>query len=188
MILFPAIDLKDGHCVRLKLGDMREATVFNDDPAAQALTFERQGFQYLHMVDLNGAFEGRPVNGAGSTARGLEHRQTPGFGWLDGEVRPIEPANPDLKVPHMGWNTLELARQHPLFDGIATGPDGLHAYFVHGFHLIPGDERDVLATTGYGGTVTAAVVRDNLAGTQFHPEKSQKLGLQLIANFLHWMP
>ncbi len=120
--------------------------------------------------------------------RGLEYGETPGFGWIDGEVRALEPADPSLKVPHMGWNTLELERPHALFDGIATGPDGLHAYFVHGYHLSPTDRRDVLATTDYSGTVTAAVVRGNIAGTQFHPEKSQKLGLRLIENFLRWTP
>ncbi len=120
--------------------------------------------------------------------RGLEFGETPGFGWIDGEVRAIEPADTALKVPHMGWNTLELERQHTLFEGISTGPDGLHAYFVHGYHLIPADRHDVLATTDYAGTVTAAIVRDNIAGTQFHPEKSQKLGLRLIENFLRWAP
>jgi len=121
-------------------------------------------------------------------ARGLEHGVTPGLGWIEGEVRAIEPDDPSLKIPHMGWNTLRLARNHALFDGIPTGDDGLHAYFVHSYHLVPEDTGDVVATTDYGGAVTAFVARDNMAGSQFHPEKSQKLGLALIANFLKWQP
>ena len=93
-----------------------------------------------------------------------------------------------LKVPQIGWNTLRLRRPHPLFDGIDTGPEGLHAYFVHSYMLDPEIENDVLAVTDYGGPVTAAVCNDNMAGTQFHPEKSQALGLALIANFLRWTP
>jgi len=121
-------------------------------------------------------------------ARGLEHGVTPGLGWIDGEVRAIEPSDPALKIPHMGWNTLRLARAHALLDGIATGDEGLHAYFVHSYHLVPEDAGDLVAATDYGGAVTAFVARDNMAGSQFHPEKSQKLGLALIANFLEWKP
>jgi len=121
-------------------------------------------------------------------ARGLEHGVTPGLGWVDGEVRAIEPSDPALKIPHMGWNTLNPTRQHALFDGIPTGDEGLHAYFVHSYHLVPEDVGDLVATTDYGGAVTAFVARDNMAGSQFHPEKSQKLGLALIANFLRWTP
>jgi glutamine amidotransferase len=120
--------------------------------------------------------------------RGLEKTVTRGFGWIGGDVRLIEPADARLKVPQIGWNTIELRRQHPLFDGIATGHDGLHAYFVHSYHLDAKDPGDVLAVTDYGGPVTATVVRGNRAGTQFHPEKSQALGLALIANFLRWKP
>jgi glutamine amidotransferase len=120
--------------------------------------------------------------------RGLEHGLTPGFGWIGGEVQPIAPADPDLKIPHMGWNTIQVVNQHPLLDDIPTGDDGLHAYFVHSYHLRPNDERDLVATTEYGGAVTAMVARETFAGTQFHPEKSQKLGLKLISNFLQWAP
>lgn len=120
--------------------------------------------------------------------RGLEHGLTPGLDWIPGEVRPIEPNDPALKIPHMGWNTLQPARSHKLFAGIPTGPDGLHAYFVHSYHFVPEETDALVATTDYGGAVTAFVARDNLAGSQFHPEKSQKLGLALIANFLKWMP
>lgn len=117
--------------------------------------------------------------------RGLEHGETPGFDWIPGEVRRIERADPALKIPHMGWNALEILRPHPLFEGIARGD---HAYFVHSYHLAAARPETVLATADHGGTVTAAVARDNLAGTQFHPEKSQATGLRLIANFLAWKP
>ena len=120
--------------------------------------------------------------------RGLEHGVTPGLDWIAGEVRAIEPEDASLKIPHMGWNTLRMARAHALFDGIRSGDDGLHAYFVHSYHLVPENAGDLVATTDYGGPVTAFVARDNMAGSQFHPEKSQKLGLALIANFLKWRP
>ena len=120
--------------------------------------------------------------------RGLEHGVTPGLDWIAGEVRAIEPSDASLKIPHMGWNTLRMAREHVLFDGIPLGDEGLHAYFVHSYHFVPDDPADLVATTNYGGPVTAFVARDNMAGSQFHPEKSQKLGLALIANFLKWQP
>jgi glutamine amidotransferase len=120
--------------------------------------------------------------------RGLEHTTSYGLDWIQGDVKAITPSDPNLKIPHMGWNTLELAKPHPLLDGIPTGPDGLHAYFVHSYALSPADPADVVATTDYGGPVTAIVGRDNLVGAQFHPEKSQALGLRLIANFLRWRP
>lgn len=120
--------------------------------------------------------------------RGLEFGVTPGLGWIEGDVKAIEPQDPALKIPHMGWNTLTVRRAHPLLDGIKTGPDGLHAYFVHSFHLVTPDAVALVAEADYGGPVTAMVGRDNIAGTQFHPEKSQTLGLRLIANFLGWRP
>jgi len=120
--------------------------------------------------------------------RGLEFRITPGFGWIKGDVRAIKPSDPALKIPHMGWNTLDVVNPHPLLAGIPTGPDGLHAYFVHSFHLATTDRASMVAETNYGGPVTAMVGADNIAGTQFHPEKSQTLGLRLISNFLRWRP
>ena len=120
--------------------------------------------------------------------RGLEKTVTKGFGWIAGDVREILPSDPALKIPQIGWNTIHVKHAHPLFDGIATGENGLHAYFVHSYHLDAGNPEEVLAVTDYGGPVTAAVARDNFAGTQFHPEKSQALGLALIANFLKWKP
>jgi glutamine amidotransferase len=120
--------------------------------------------------------------------RGLEYETTRGLDWIGGDVALIEPSDPSLKIPHMGWNTLQAARAHALLDGIPTGPDGLHAYFVHSYALKVRDPADLVAETDYGGPVTAVVARDNVAGTQFHPEKSQVLGLALIANFLRWRP
>lgn len=121
-------------------------------------------------------------------SRGLEYGVTPGLGWIDGEVRAIAPDDASLKIPHMGWNTLTRVRQHALLDGIPTGSDGLHAYFVHSYHFVPAEPDALVATADYGGPVTALVAKDNMAGSQFHPEKSQTLGLALIANFLKWKP
>jgi glutamine amidotransferase len=120
--------------------------------------------------------------------RGLEHKVTEGLGWIPGDVVAIEPADPSLKIPHMGWNTLSIRREHELLDGIPTGENGLHAYFVHSFHLKPAASDLMIAETDYGTALTAIVGRDNLAGTQFHPEKSQTLGLALLRNFLQWRP
>ncbi|MDM9624533.1 imidazole glycerol phosphate synthase subunit HisH [Rhizobium sp. S152] len=122
------------------------------------------------------------------SSRGLEKTTTEGLGWIPGDVVEMTPDDANLKIPQIGWNTLDLKRPHPLFEGIATGTDGLHAYFVHSYHLAAQNPEDVIATTGYGGPLTAFVGRDNMAGAQFHPEKSQKLGLALIANFLRWKP
>jgi imidazole glycerol-phosphate synthase subunit HisH len=120
--------------------------------------------------------------------RGLEHEVVAGLNWIAGDVAPIKPRDSGLKIPHMGWNTLDLRRSHPLLEGVKTGPNGLHAYFVHSFQLYADDAGDVVATADYGGPVTAIIARGNIAGTQFHPEKSQTLGLKLIANFLKWRP
>ncbi|KRB63008.1 imidazole glycerol phosphate synthase subunit HisH [Rhizobium sp. Root708] len=122
------------------------------------------------------------------SSRGLEKTVTDGFGWIPGDVVEMTPGDPNLKIPQIGWNTLDLKSPHPLFDGIPTGPDGLHAYFVHSYHLAAKNHGDVIATADYGDPITAFVGRDNMAGAQFHPEKSQKLGLALIANFLRWKP
>lgn len=122
------------------------------------------------------------------SSRGLEKTVTEGLDWINGDVVEMAPADTALKIPQIGWNTIELRKPHPLFDGIRTGAEGLHAYFVHSYHLAASNADEVLAVTDYGGPMTAAVVRDNMAGTQFHPEKSQALGLALIANFLRWKP
>lgn len=120
--------------------------------------------------------------------RGREYTVTEGLGWIKGEVDRINPRDPTLKVPHMGWNTLDPTRDHPLLAGIGLGPEGLHAYFVHSFHLNVADRSNLVAEADYGGPVTALVACGTAAGTQFHPEKSQRLGLKLIANFLRWTP
>ena len=118
-------------------------------------------------------------------SRGLEHGRHDGFGWIAGEVAHLEPADAALKVPHMGWNALALERSHPVFAGIE---DGAHCYFVHSYAFDVADAGDRLAAVDHGGAVTAAVARDNMVGTQFHPEKSQQVGLAVIANFLAWRP
>ena len=119
--------------------------------------------------------------------RGREYEVTPGLGWIKGEVNRIAPADKTLKIPHMGWNTLD-SKSHPVLAGIPLGPQGLHAYFVHSYQLNAQSDGDVIARAEYGGPVTAMVGRENIVGTQFHPEKSQKLGLALISNFLKWKP
>jgi imidazole glycerol-phosphate synthase subunit HisH len=146
------------------------------------------------MIDALNAFaigQGKPFLGICvgmqlMATRGLEFGQTDGLGWIDGDVVAIQPNPKTLKVPHMGWNTLEARRTHALLDGIKLGPDGWHAYFVHSFHFSPLDQDMVVATADYGGAITAMVSKDNMAGTQFHPEKSQLLGLKLLTNFLKW--
>jgi imidazole glycerol-phosphate synthase subunit HisH len=120
--------------------------------------------------------------------RGREYEVTRGLGWIPGDVERIVPTDADLKIPHMGWNTLDARRPHPVLDGIALGPQGLHAYFVHSFQLTPTVRSDLIAEAEYGGPVTAVVGRDSMVGTQFHPEKSQRLGLRLLANFMKWKP
>ncbi len=119
---------------------------------------------------------------------GHEHEVTAGFGWIAGEVRRLAPSDPRLKIPHIGWNELAGQGAHTLLDGLDIAGGDQHAYFVHSYCLVPDDPAAALLTTDYGGTVTAMVVRDNLAGTQFHPEKSQAFGLGLLANFLRWRP
>ncbi|MDF1848635.1 MAG: imidazole glycerol phosphate synthase subunit HisH [Parvibaculaceae bacterium] len=116
--------------------------------------------------------------------RGLEHGEHKGLGWIPGDVVEMTPSDTSLKIPHMGWNELQIAKPHPVLKGLPV----THAYFVHSYHLQPAEEGDVIARTEYGGPVTAAVARDNMVGTQFHPEKSQALGLALIRNFLQWKP
>jgi glutamine amidotransferase len=120
--------------------------------------------------------------------RGREYQVTPGLGWIAGEVDRITPNDASLKIPHMGWNTLNLLIAHPLLEDIPLGPDGLHGYFVHSYELKPARHGDLVAQADYGGPLTAIVGRDNMVGTQFHPEKSQRLGLKLIENFLAWKP
>jgi glutamine amidotransferase len=116
---------------------------------------------------------------------GHEFGDHPGLGWIAGDVEKIAPSDPALKIPHMGWNELKIAQSHPLLNGIA---DGAHAYFVHSYQFKPLLPEDLLATTDYGGPLTAMVANENIAGTQFHPEKSQATGIRLLENFLRWKP
>ena len=148
----------------------------------------------LHeAIDLAVIKKGRPFLGICvgmqlMASRGLEHQITIGLGWIAGDVERIAPQDPALKIPHMGWNALHIKRPHALLAGIPTGPDGWNAYFVHSYHLHAANAGDVIATTDYGAPITAIVGRDTMVGTQFHPEKSQRLGLAFIANFLRWVP
>lgn len=108
-----------------------------------------------------------------------------GLNWIEGEVIPLSPADPALKIPHMGWNEIDLVQNHPIFAGL---DEGANAYFVHSFEMKPTARAHLLATTDYGGAVTAAIGKGNIVGTQFHPEKSQAVGLKILANFLSWTP
>ena len=157
-------------------------------PACRAQLFDRTGlFDALQEVvrDHGRPFLGICIGMQMLATRGLEYSPTPGFDWISGEVVRITPADPALKVPHMGWNDLVIDRPHAIFDGIASGQ---HAYFVHSYHMQVLDPATRLAHVDYAGPVTAVVGRDNLLGMQFHPEKSQTTGLRLIANFLRWTP
>ncbi|MBC7580599.1 MAG: imidazole glycerol phosphate synthase subunit HisH [Tardiphaga sp.] len=120
--------------------------------------------------------------------RGKEHVTTEGLNWIQGDVEKITPREENFKIPHMGWNTLEMVREHPVLERLPLGPKGRHAYFVHSYQLNAVNESDVLARAEYGGPLTAIVGRDTMIGTQFHPEKSQRFGLALISNFLKWKP
>ena len=120
--------------------------------------------------------------------RGKENVVTDGLNWIAGDVERITPRDESLKIPHMGWNTLDLLREHPVLERLPLGPKGRHAYFVHSYHLHAANEADVLARADYGGPVTAIVAKDTAIGTQVHPAKSQRFGLALIANFLKWKP
>lgn len=146
------------------------------------------------------------------STEGHEYKVSKGLNWIPGLVEAIEPNDKSLKIPHMGWNTLSVrpfscppatgasadalsaseaqlkTNTHPILKDVKTGEDGLHAYFVHSYHYIPENPAHILATTDYGGEITAMIARDNMVGTQFHPEKSQSLGLKLISNFLQWTP
>jgi glutamine amidotransferase len=137
------------------------------------------------VIDRGKPFLGICVGMQLMATRGVEYGVHTGLDWIAGDVVRIAPADKTLKIPHMGWNELLDLRVHPLLDGIAANE---HAYFVHSFHLKAAKPETVLATTEYGGRLTAMVGRDNLAGTQFHPEKSQATGLRLIGNFLRWKP
>jgi imidazole glycerol-phosphate synthase subunit HisH len=157
-------------------------------PACRRALVDRTGL-YEAMVEAVER-KGRPFLGICvgmqlMATTGHEYEEVPGLGWIAGDVVRIEPSDPRLKVPHMGWNDLVIDHPHPVLDGIGTGE---HAYFVHSYHMRVRHPAERLAHCDYGGEITAIVGRDTMVGTQFHPEKSQAAGLRLIANFLNWRP
>ncbi|WP_101068213.1 imidazole glycerol phosphate synthase subunit HisH [Roseovarius salinarum] len=157
-------------------------------PACRQALFDHRGvFEAIEerVIGQGAPFLGICIGMQMMATRGMEYEETPGFDWIGGTVARIAPADPALKVPHMGWNDLVIDRAHPVFDGIATGD---HAYFVHSYHYVVDDTAHLLAHADYGVPITAVVGRDNIVGTQFHPEKSQATGLRLIGNFLTWRP
>ena len=157
-------------------------------PACRKELFDHRGlFEAMEEAVIHNArpFLGICIGMQMLATRGLEYTPTPGFDWISGEVVKIDPADPALKVPHMGWNDLVIDIPHPVFDGIKTGD---HAYFVHSYHMRVTNPAHLLAHVDYAGPITAIVGRDNILGMQFHPEKSQRVGLRMIANFLAWRP
>ncbi|TVR83987.1 MAG: imidazole glycerol phosphate synthase subunit HisH [Rhodospirillales bacterium] len=164
-------------------------------PGVGAFADCRQGLEALpgmvEALERTVLHDGRPFLGicVGMqllATTGREHGVYPGLGWIAGEVVRLTPSDPGLKIPHMGWNELvPAASDHPVLAGITPGA---HAYFVHSYGIVPESSSAILATCDYGGAVTAIVGRDNIIGTQFHPEKSQAVGLRLIADFLQWRP
>ena len=157
-------------------------------PACRAALMERSGlFEALEEAVVARArpFFGICIGMQMMAREGLEYAPTPGFAWIGGQVVPIAPSDPTLKVPHMGWNDLVLDAAHPVLEGVATGD---HAYFVHSYRFEVDERTDLLAHVDYGGPVTAVISRGTMIGTQFHPEKSQAPGLRMIGNFLRWTP
>jgi glutamine amidotransferase len=157
-------------------------------PACQKELYDHRGlFEAIEEVVIQRGqpFFGICIGMQMLATHGMEYSETPGFDWIGGTVERITPADASLKVPHMGWNDLVIDHAHPVFDGLSTGD---HAYFVHSYHFRVDDPAHLLAHVDYAGPITAVVGRDNIVGTQFHPEKSQSTGLRLIANFLTWTP
>ncbi len=157
-------------------------------PACRQALFDHRGvFEAIEEVVVTGGkpFMGICIGMQMMASLGMEYAETPGFDWIGGRIVPISPGDAALKVPHMGWNDLTIDQPHPVFDGIETGQ---HAYFVHSYHFDVADAAHLLAHVDYGTPITAVVGRENLIGTQFHPEKSQDTGLRMIANFLNWAP
>jgi glutamine amidotransferase len=162
-------------------------------PGVGAFASCRAGLDATGVYEaMNQAVHGRGVPFMGIcvghqllATEGLEFGVTPGLDWIKGQVKKLEPNDPRLTIPHMGWNAISFTRTHPLFAGIA---DGAHMYYANSFALTAADPADIVATTDHGGPFVAAVAKDNVAGLQFHPEKSQASGLALLANFLEWRP
>ena len=202
------VDMAGGnlHSARKALQRLGADVVVTSDPAAIAtaarIVLPGDGAFPAAMRALDAAPGLRPALEAAVRGRGVpflgicvgmqllatmghEHGMTPGLGWIDGDVVAIKPGDPALRVPQMGWNDLEIVQQHPLLAGIATGD---HAYFVHSWRFAAGNPQDVRAQVDHGGQVTAVVARGNIAGCQFHPEKSHAVGLRLLDSFLGWTP
>lgn len=157
-------------------------------PACRKALFDHKGiFEAVEEVVIRRArpFMGICIGMQMLASRGLEYEETAGFDWIKGEVCKIVPSDPACRVPHMGWNALDIEHDHALFEGVEAGK---HCYFVHSYHFVVDDPAERLASTDHGGKITAVVGRDNLVGVQFHPEKSQETGLRMIANFLNWQP
>ncbi|WP_428515612.1 imidazole glycerol phosphate synthase subunit HisH [Roseovarius sp.] len=157
-------------------------------PACREELYDHRGlFEAMKeaVIDKGRPFMGICIGMQMLATRGLEYTETDGFDWIAGTVGPVAPSDPSMKVPHMGWNDLVIDTPHPVLDGVSTGD---HAYFVHSYHFEVADLAQRIAHVDYGGPVTAVVGRDNLVGTQFHPEKSQATGLRIIRNFLTWTP
>ncbi|MBS9717831.1 imidazole glycerol phosphate synthase subunit HisH [Pseudohalocynthiibacter aestuariivivens] len=157
-------------------------------PACRAELFDHKGiFQAMEDAVVRRAhpFLGICVGMQLMASWGREYVDTPGLGWIKGDVVEIKPSDPKLKVPHMGWNNLVFDGDHPVLSGLV---EGCHAYFVHSYHYRVEDPADLLAHVDYGGKLTAIITRENMIGMQFHPEKSQMTGLRMIANFLSWAP
>ena len=162
-------------------------------PGVGAFASCRAGLDATGVYEaMNEAVNGRGVPFMGIcvghqllATEGLEFGVTPGLDWIQGQVKKLEPNDPSLTIPHMGWNAIAFARDHVLFRGV---PDGAHMYYANSFALTPADPADIVATSDHGGPFTAAVAKGNVAGVQFHPEKSQAAGLALLANFLEWRP
>lgn len=162
-------------------------------PGVGAFASCRAGLDATGVYEaMNQAVHGRGVPFMGIcvghqllATEGLEFGVTPGLDWISGQVKKLAPNDPRLTIPHMGWNAIQFRRAHPLFAGIE---DGAHMYYANSFALTAADHADVVAVTDHGGPFTAAVAKGNVAGVQFHPEKSQASGLALLANFLEWRP
>ncbi|MEL6376518.1 MAG: imidazole glycerol phosphate synthase subunit HisH [Pseudomonadota bacterium] len=157
-------------------------------PACRDALFDHRGlFEAIEeqVIERAYPFMGICIGMQMLASTGLEYKKTPGFDWIGGTVEKISPSDTALKVPHMGWNDLVINASHPVLNGIKTGD---HAYFVHSYQLRTNDPEHLIAHADYGGPITAIVGRDNIIGTQFHPEKSQTTGLALIRNFLTWSP
>jgi imidazole glycerol-phosphate synthase subunit HisH len=194
---FERMAAEDGISARVEVTNEPEVVARADRvvlPGVGAFAACRRGLAAVHGLEAAlreaAIARGRPFLGICvgmqlMADRGREFETVAGLGWIAGEVVPIQPRDAALKIPHMGWNEIEPRAPHPLLAGLGVGA---HGYFVHSYHFRLADPTDLVAVTDYGGPLTAMIGHGNLAGTQFHPEKSQEAGLRLIGNFLRWRP